>query len=239
MMIKETNSESFESAIDILHHVSYEDPVLLRSISDLVQPVNYEKALEIAAGLTKRRNTWATSVLVDAASNDFEAIRHKAAFLLGECGPYMNADAKAQAVSSIVEKMDDCYDEDAQTCYLQAAKKIDQAITAERLILSCMTSGLAERKEKGRRLLEFLAAMKSKDMTKVFAKISNLQALYRFLSSSPSHKDSFTSEFANTFINLYRVKFAEVYGDEMWSNLLSESENKFSEFINKIWNIQF
>ena len=235
LVIKENNREVLETALDILHHISVDEPLMLRSLSNKVQPLNYEKALEIMAGLVRRKNLWASSFLVDSASHDNSSIRTKAVIELGSCCDYLTHDMKSRAVSAIIDRIDECYDDEMQKKCLESAVRIDAAATVRGLVDQCLSSGLADRKEKGARLLEVFRNMKADDFSDIFSDVSNLRSVHRYLTSL--NKDDFTVRFSGDFIDLCRINFTSSKGDDYWEKVVADSSSEFTALINEIWNL--
>ena len=235
LVIKESNREVLETALDILHHISVDEPLMLRSLSNKVQPLNYEKALEIMAGLVRRKNLWASSFLVDSASHDNSSIRTKAVIELGSCCDYLTHDMKSRAVSAIIDRIDECYDDEMQKKCLESAVRIDAAATVRGLVDQCLSSGLADRKEKGARLLEVFRNMKADDFSDIFSDVSNLRSVHRYLTSL--NKDDFTVRFSGDFIDLCRINFTSSKGDDYWEKVVADSSSEFTALINEIWNL--
>lgn len=237
LMMKENDDSKISDALDILHHISADEPLLLRPLSQKIQPINYEKAIDLTAGLVVRKNAWASSILANAAGENYVDIRNKAVRQLSKCGCLMNGELKLKAIRTILNKAEECYDEDIEREYIEAAQKTDALMTAKVLIEFCASSGLADRKTRGSYLMSTLKILSPENFLELFSDISKLRTLHRFLVFG--HKDKFTADFARQFIDLYRIHFSEVNGEETWTRLLSETKSDFVTLINELWNIQF
>ena len=82
-----------------------------------------------------------------------------------------------------------------------------------------------------------LAIMSSKEFLELFKGLDNLRILHKYLTSS--HRDRFTVDFARQFIDLYRLHFSNLNGEETWRNILSDTNSEFVDMINELWNLQF
>ena len=237
LILKEKDEKLFNFAVDILNHLSFEEHSVLLPLSVRIQPVNYEKAIDVTEILVRKRNIWASSILVDAVGENYMDIRNKAVDSLSRCGAKMPIDYRRRAVNLIFEKLDVAYDEEKQAQYIEAARNIDPVVTGGVLISLFANSGLTDRKEIGNRLMGTLAIMSSNEFLELFKGIDNLKILYNYLITS--HRDKFTVDFARQFIDLYRIHFSNVNGEETWTNILSETNSEFVDMINNLWNLQF
>ena len=237
LIVKETDEYLFDYAVDILNHLSFEEHSILIPLSARIQPVNYEKAIEITEKLVTKRNLWASDILIEAVGENYMDIRNKAVDALSRCGSNMPLDYRKRAVNLIFAKLEETYDEDKQAQYIEVARNIDLVITAEVLISLFANSGLTDRKEIGNRLMGTLAIMSSKEFLELFKGLDNLRILHKYLTSS--HRDRFTVDFARQFIDLYRLHFSNLNGEETWRNILSDTNSEFVDMINEIWNLQF
>ena len=237
LIVKETDEYLFDYAVDILNHLSFEEHSILIPLSARIQPVNYEKAIEITEKLVTKRNLWASDILIEAVGENYMDIRNKAVDALSRCGSNMPLDYRKRAVNLIFAKLEETYDEDKQAQYIEVARNIDLVITAEVLISLFANSGLTDRKEIGNRLMGTLAIMSSKEFLELFKGLDNLRILHKYLTSS--HRDRFTVDFARQFIDLYRLHFSNLNGEETWRNILSDTNSEFVDMINELWNLQF
>ena len=237
LILKEKDEKLFNFAVDILNHLSFEEHSVLLPLSVRIQPVNYEKAIDVTEILVRKRNIWASSILVDAVGENYMDIRNKAVDSLSRCGAKMPIDYRRRAVNLIFEKLDVAYDEEKQAQYIEAARNIDSVVTGGVLISLFANSGLTDRKEIGNRLMGTLAIMSSNEFLELFKGMDNLKILYNYLITS--HRDKFTVDFARQFIDLYRIHFSNVNGEETWTNILSETNSEFVDMINNLWNLQF
>ncbi len=237
LILKEKDEKLFNYAVDILNHLSFEEHSVLLPLSVRIQPVNYEKAIDVTEMLVNKRNIWASSILVDAVGENYMDIRNKAVESLSRCGAKMPIDYRRRAVNLIFEKLDVAYDEEKQAQYIEAARNIDSVVTGGVLISLFANSGLTDRKEIGNRLMGTLAIMSSNEFLELFKGMDNLKILYNYLITS--HRDKFTVDFARQFIDLYRIHFSNANGEETWTNILSETNSEFVDMINNLWNLQF
>lgn len=226
-----------DRAYDILNHITFEDPLKLRLLSDKIQPINYKEAVETIAQLVMRHNRWAGLILVETAGQDFTDIRDSAVLALGEAGQFLSPDLKERAIKLIIEKADECYDDDMRKLYLETAVKVDPEKLSVHLIGKCINSGLNDRKELGSLLLESLKAMQPDTFLAFFENGTNLDGIHRFLKTAV--KDSFIIDFAGNFVGVYREKFLMRHGESEWRKMFHEKDkSRLASIIDDIWALR-
>ena len=226
-----------DRAYDLLNHLTFEDPLRLRILSDKIQPVNYKEAVEVVAQLLMRHNRWAGLILVETAGQDFTDIRDAAVLALGKAGQFLSTDLKERAIKLIVEKADECYDDDMRKLYLDTAVKVDPEKFAAYLIGKCTNSGLNDRKEFGNLLLASLKAMPADIFLNFFEKGTNLEGIHRFLKTAV--KDAFIMDFAGRFVEIYRANFLIQNDESDWGKLFhSKDRNRMASIIDDIWSLR-
>ena len=236
LILKEKNKVLFEYAVDILNHLSFEDHSILIPLSARIQPVNYEKAIDVTELLVFKRNIWASSILIDAVGENYMDIRNKAVDSLSRCGYNMPVDYRKRAINLIFEKLEETYDEEKQLQYIESARNIDPVSTAEVLISRFVNSGFTDRKEIGNSLMGVFTMMSSQEFLELFKGLDNLRLLHNYLMSS--HRDRFTVDFARQFIELYRLHYSNLNGEENWRTIMSNN-SELVNMINDLWNLQF
>ncbi len=235
IVLKEKKSS--QRALDVLNHISFEDPLRLRALTAKIQPVNYREAIEAVSQLVLRYNRWAGLVLVEAAGQDFTDIRDAAVMALGKSGKVLSSELKERAIKLIIEKADECYDDEMRSLYLETAVAVDPVKAAEYLVIRCVNANLNDRKELGSLLLKSLESMSAGIFLDFFAKGTFLETIHRYCTCA--QKDAFIMEFAGRFVEIYRDKYVSVYDESSWELMfMSDEKTKLAETINVLWALR-
>lgn len=235
LLMKEQKPDMRSRGVRLLNHLSFEEPSKLQSLASRIQPVNYREAILLIEDLVVCRNRWAGMMLVEAAGRDFMDIRDAAVVSLGRVGAILSDELKDRAIELILEKADECYDEDMRATYLGTIIRIDVLKAAARLLVFWLKAGLHERKEYGNLLLNALSLLESAAFLDFFGDDTRLESIFNHIISS--HRDTFIQEFAKRFVEMYRIKYSEIYGQDAWESIFLEGSSRFATLITQIWSL--
>jgi hypothetical protein len=216
-LFKEKDGEKREKWLDLLHYVSFQDPGVLKPLLARIHPLHYREALDIVSHLLLRFNSGAGNLILEAVTMDFRDIRNHAVRILGTMLPYLSKEQVRTGASHIIDKIDECYDEEVKNDYLEVLRKMDPLPVAEKLLTRCPDVGLSERKEFGNLLMKSLERLPARFFIPLFDKGATLVVIKKFILSGPG--DSFMKLMAKRFLGLYRENFIGLSGKEAWEAL--------------------
>jgi hypothetical protein len=216
-LFKEKDAEKKEKWLSLLYHVSLQDSSALRPLLQRIHPLHYQEALDIVSNLVIRCNGGAGNLILDAVAMDFRDVRNHAIKILGTVLPYLSKEQVERGASLIIEKMDECFDEEVKNDYLDVLHKMDPMPVTKRLLTRAPEVGLSERKEFGDLLLKSLERLPAPSFLSLFESGDLLAVVKKFILQGPG--DTFMKLMARRFLGLYRENVLRLSGKEAWEAL--------------------
>jgi hypothetical protein len=216
-LLKEKDESIRAKWIDLLHHVTFQDPKALGALASRVHPIHYREAIDVAAELVKCYNRGAGDLIIESTEREYRDIRNHAVAALGLVGPFMPRDQREKAISTVLDKLDECYDEDIRKMYFDTVLRIDSAAGAVEILGRLMKVSFSERRELGELLFRCLETLKAPAFVELFEKEAHLTVVKTFLTSLPL--DASVRQKAKMFVGMYREGYIEVRGKERWEEL--------------------
>jgi hypothetical protein len=217
VMMKEKEKDRQEKAITLLHYVSFQDPPALTHLAARIHPLHYNTAIDILTELVKRYNWSAGSLLIDAAGNDYTDIRNRAVTALGALGHLLWPEQKERLVPAILEKLDDCYDEEARTSYLETMVRVDPGCAARHLVARCLHATFHERRELLEVLMKSLERLPEAHFMAWCDEGDHMGSIKTIITMPPV--DTFMKNQARRFMGLFRENFIRLNGKDAWDTL--------------------
>ncbi len=218
-LMKEKDESIKAKWIDLLHHVTFQDARALGTLASRVHPIHYMEALDVAGALVSRYNRGAGDLIIESTDREYRDIRNYAVATLGRVGPSLAKEQREKAISTVLDKLDECYDEEIRTMYLETVLKIDAASGVREILARLMKLSFHERREFGELLFRCIELLKAPAFVEIFEKETHLNVIRTFLTSLPL--DTSVRQKAKMFVGMYRESYIEVRGKERWEELQS------------------
>lgn len=218
-LMKENNESVKAKWIDLLHHVTFQDAKALGALASRVHPIHYRGAIDVAAALVSRHNRGAGDLIIESTDREYRDIRNYAIETLGRVGPSLSREQRVKAISTVLDKLDECYDEEMRSMFLETVLKIEAASGATEILTRLMKVSFHERREFGELLFRCLEQLKAPAFVELFEKEDNLTIIRAFLTSLPP--DASLRLKAKKFVGMYRESCIEVRGKKSWEELQS------------------
>lgn len=218
-LMKENDESVKAKWIDLLHHVTFQDVKALGALASRVHPIHYRGAIDVAAALVSRHNRGAGDLIIESTDREYRDIRNYAIETLGRVGSSLSRDQRLKAISTVLDKLDECYDEEMRSMFLETVLKIEAAAGAAEILTRLMKVSFHERREFGELLFRCLEQLKAPAFVELFEKEDNLTIIKAFLTSLPP--DASLRMKAKKFVGMYRESYIEVCGRKSWEELQS------------------
>jgi len=226
-LMKEKSTEKLEKWITLLHYVTFQEPRALAHLAERIHPLHYNRAIDILTELAKRYNWSAGSLLIDAAGNDYTDIRNRAVTALSALGHLLWPEQKERLVPAILEKLDDCYDEEARTTYLETMVKVDPECAARHLVERCLQGTFHERRELLEVLMKSLERLTESRFMAWCDQGDHMARMTRIITTPPV--DTFMKNQARRFMGLFRENYLRAHGKDSWETFQhSEGESRLA-----------
>ncbi|MHC9539996.1 MAG: hypothetical protein AB9903_10795 [Vulcanimicrobiota bacterium] len=218
-LMKEIDESVKAKWIELLHHVTFQDVKSLGALASRVHPIHYRGALDVAGALVSRHNRGAGDLIIESTDREYRDIRNYAIETLGRVGSSLSREQRVKAISTVLDKLDECYDEDIRSVFLETVLKIDAASGAGEILTRLMKVSFHERREFGELLFRCLEQLKAPAFVEIFEKEANLTIIKAFMTSLPL--DASLRMKAKKFVGMYRESYIEIYGKKRWEELQS------------------
>lgn len=218
-LMKESDESVKAKWIELLHHVTFQDAKSLGALASRVHPIHYRGALDVAGALVSRHNRGAGDLIIESTDREYRDIRNYAIETLGRVGSSLSREQRVKAISTVLDKLDECYDEDIRSVFLETVLKIDAASGAGEILTRLMKVSFHERREFGELLFRCLEQLKAPAFVELFEKEANLTIIKAFMTSLPL--DASLRMKAKKFVGMFRESYIEVCGKKRWEELQS------------------